>query len=119
MNDDKLWLAKQLDDHTGGNSTILVDWGNFTIDCKAGIAPSTDLKNLLSEMAKDYVRLREKEVETQTVVVPRNVALNVVGCLFNLGMWYQVEPEGDGVKISVSKRVIEDLNKLIKELNRG
>lgn len=53
MQDTLLWLAKEMDDHTHGNETIFLDWGNYSIKCN-----SCELKNLLVELAKDYVRLR-------------------------------------------------------------
>lgn len=58
--DDKLWLARAIDDHTVGNSTIDMDWGRFSIVCQGGGAGHTGLKNLLVELAQDYLRLRKK-----------------------------------------------------------
>ena len=57
-----LWLAREMDDHTCGNSVILLDWGNAEIQCLAGIAPCNELKNRLRDMAIDYMRLKKKEM---------------------------------------------------------
>lgn len=55
------YLAKNLDDCTVGNSEIFMDWGNCSVVCKAVSAGSPELKTLLVEMARDYVRLRDQE----------------------------------------------------------
>lgn len=54
MQDTLLWLANEINDHTHGNDTIYMDWGNYSIKCN-----SCELKSLLVELAKDYVRLRQ------------------------------------------------------------
>jgi hypothetical protein len=59
--DSLLWLARELDDHTAGNHVIRLDWGNLAIECKAGVGDCCELKNLLSDLARDYLRLRKAE----------------------------------------------------------
>lgn len=56
LRDTLLYLARNLDDHTSGNETIVMDWGNVRIDCH-----DTRLKSLLVELARDYLRLRAIE----------------------------------------------------------
>jgi hypothetical protein len=52
-----LWLARELDDHTGGNETISLDWGRFSVTCS-----SRELKVLLTHLANDYTRLKTQEI---------------------------------------------------------
>jgi hypothetical protein len=52
-----LWLANQMNDHTIGNSTFVIDWGNHTIACG-----SPELKNRLSDLVADYRRLKANEL---------------------------------------------------------
>ena len=54
-----LWLARELDDHTGGNETISLDWGRFSVTCSSG-----ELKALLTDLARDYTRLKTQEIES-------------------------------------------------------
>lgn len=61
MEDRMYHLAREMDDRTGGNSEIVMDWGNISIHCKALGGDSPELKELLVAMAKDYVRLRDQE----------------------------------------------------------
>lgn len=64
-----LWLASQMDDCTSGNSKILLDWGNCSIDCNAGSAPSPELKSRLQDLAVDYLRLKKKELSEKQAVL--------------------------------------------------
>lgn len=67
--DELLWLAREMDDHTSGNTTILLDWGNCSIECKAGSAPCSELKNRLRDLAIDYMRLKKKELSEKKAMV--------------------------------------------------
>lgn len=55
--DQLMWLAKEMNDHTCGNDTIFLDWWNHSIKCN-----SMELKNRLVDLANDYMRLKNKEL---------------------------------------------------------
>ena len=45
-----------MNDHTCGNSTISMDWGNATIDCG-----TPELKDLLRDLAEHYLEILQYE----------------------------------------------------------
>jgi len=56
------WLAREIgvyNNEHGGNRLFL-DWGNHSIHCS-----DPQLKEALTRLAKDYLRLRKKELESQ------------------------------------------------------
>ena len=67
--DELLWLAREMDDHTGGNDEIVMDWGNYSIKCIAGSAGCSELKSRLRDLAIDYLRLKKKELSEKKAVV--------------------------------------------------
>jgi hypothetical protein len=58
-----LWLAEEMS-RSSQADTFEMDWGNIWIKCC-----SWELKNILRDMAKDYVRLRELEPHLQLSLV--------------------------------------------------
>lgn len=68
-----LWLAEEMDDCTGGNSNILLDWGNYEIKCTDGSAPCPELKSRLVDLVRDWKRMKNNEIENQKIALAHQV----------------------------------------------
>lgn len=66
--DQLLYLARQMDDRTSGNDQINMDWGNAWIRCT-----DSYLKDLLVDLANDYVRLRKMESDVKNAIIKLRV----------------------------------------------